>query len=95
MDPVALLVEDEGAVFHAAGGEEADVAAAGELLRRPPRRVVGRRHATHRAHDVEVVGDERFVADEQEEHALFQHGDLGNFRVRYHLRVRRSAAGRS
>ena len=29
----ALLVEDEGAVFHAASGEEADVARAGELLR--------------------------------------------------------------
>lgn len=46
-DAFALLVEDEGAVFHAAGGEEGDVARAREFLRRPlrlggrgPRRVV-------------------------------------------------------
>ena len=33
-DAFALLVEDEGAVFHTAGGEEADIPGTGELLRR-------------------------------------------------------------
>jgi hypothetical protein len=30
---------------------------------------------------VEVVGDEGFVADEEEERELFQNGDLGDFLV--------------
>ena len=32
-DAFALLVEDEGTVFHAASGKEADIPGAGELLR--------------------------------------------------------------
>lgn len=31
-DAFAFLVEDEGAIFHAGGGEEADVAVAGQFL---------------------------------------------------------------
>jgi hypothetical protein len=57
-DAVALFVEDEGAVFHAAGGEKADVTGAGEFLGRFAGVVVCGRNAADWTDDVEVVCDE-------------------------------------
>ena len=75
-DALALLVEDELAVLHAAVGEEADVAGAGEFLGRAVRGggVVcgGGGVGGGRVEDgVEVVGDELFFGEEEEEGEFF------------------------
>jgi hypothetical protein len=54
---VALLVEHESAVLHAASREEADVTVARELLRRGAGGVVGRGDAVGWTDYVEMVGD--------------------------------------
>lgn len=80
-DAFAFLVEDECALFHAACGEEADVAVAGEFLRRVARGgVVLLRHGGEGGWTdaVEVVGYEGFVGDEEEEGEFFEDGNLGH-----------------
>ena len=59
----ALLIEDEGAIFHAADGEEADVFTAGEFLRGFFDAVGGGGVVGRGGTDdvVEMVGNERFV----------------------------------
>ena len=79
---LAFLVEDEGAVFHAAGSEEADVAGAGEFLRGAAGGGVGVcgrgwSSAGDGADGVEVIGDEGFVGKDEEEGEFFEDGDLG------------------
>jgi hypothetical protein len=78
---VALLVEDERAVLHAARVEEADVAGAGQLLGRATGVVVGGWDAADGADDVEVVGYEGFVGDEEEQGEVFKDGDLADLGV--------------
>lgn len=80
-DAFALFVEDERAVFHAAGGEEADVPGAGEFLWG----VAGEGGGGGgdggeggRANGVKVVGDEGFVGDDEDEGEFFEDGNLGN-----------------
>jgi hypothetical protein len=63
-DAVALFVEDESAVLHAASGEETDVARAGEFLRCFAGVIICGGHATDWADNIKVVGDERFVGDQ-------------------------------
>lgn len=80
-DAFAFLVEDEGAVFHAPGGEEADVPRAGELLRGVAREGGGGGgHGGEGggADGVEVVRDEGFVGDDEDEGEFFEDGDLGD-----------------
>ena len=82
-DTFAFLVEDQFAVFHAAVGEEADVAGAGEFLGCSVRGggVVCRGGVVGggRVEDgVEVVGDQLFLGQEEEEGEFFQDGDLGD-----------------
>lgn len=81
-DAVALLVDDEAPVLHPARREEAHVSRSRELLRGAAHVVRGRRDAVGRADDIEVVGDERFVRDEEEEGEVFEDGDLRDARVR-------------
>lgn len=80
-DAFALFVEDERAVFHAAGGEEADVPGAGEFLWG----VAGEGGGGggdggegSGADGVEVVGDEGFVGDDEDEGEFFEDSDLGD-----------------
>jgi hypothetical protein len=89
----ALLVEEERAVLHARDREEADVLVARDLVRRRARRVVGRRHAVGRAHDVEVVRHQRLVGDEDEELELLEDGDLRDLLVRDDLLPAAGIAG--
>lgn len=81
-DAVALLVDDEAPVLHPPCCEEADVARAGEFLRGTTDVVGGRGDAVGWADDVEVVGYQRFVRDEQEEGEVFENGDLCDAWVR-------------
>ena len=78
---IALFVEDKGAVFHATRCEEADVAGAGQFLRCFAGIIVCWRNAADRAYDVEVVCDEGFVGDEEEQGKFFEDSDLGYFGV--------------
>ena len=69
-DALAFFVEYQGTVFHAACGEEADIAVTRELLRSTSRRDVGDRRRGRvtggGANRVKMIGDERFVGDEEE-----------------------------
>jgi hypothetical protein len=78
----ALFVEEERAVLHARDGEEAYVLVSRDLVRRGARRVVGRRHAARRAHDVEVVRHQRLVGDEDEELEVLDDRYLSDLLVR-------------
>ena len=78
-DAFAFFVEHEGPVFHATSGEEADIAVAGEFLRRMAGRgiVLGwDGWEGGRTDSVKMVGYQGFIGDEEEEGELFQYRDL-------------------
>lgn len=78
-EAVALLVEDERGVFHARGGEEADIAGAGELLWCAVGRVVLRRSEGGDGDDcVEWVGDDVFVGDDQAQVEVLENFNLSD-----------------
>ena len=80
-DAFAFLVEYEGAVFHAASGEEADIPVAGEFLGRMAGRgvVLGWDGGEGGRTDcVKMVGYQGFIGDEEEEGELFEYRDLGH-----------------
>ncbi len=88
-DAFALFVEDEGAVFHAPGGEEADVAGAGEFLWGVAGEGGGGGGDGGEgggADGVEMVGEEGFVGDDKDEGEFFEDGDLRYAACGYGLR---------
>ena len=80
-DAFTFFIEHEGAVFHAAGCEEADIAVAGEFLGRVACGgvVLGwDRGEGGWTDSVEMVRNQGFVGDEEEEGELFKYCDLGH-----------------
>jgi len=75
--PVSLFVEDQHAILYPSCCEEAYIAATGEFLRRTPDVVGRRRYTVYRTNNIEMVGYERFVGDEEEEGEIFEDGNLG------------------
>lgn len=86
-DPFAFLVEDQLPVFHPALGEEADVSGSGEFLGGALGGgaggvVVGGRGGAGGEDGVEMVSDEGFVGENEEEGEVFENSDLGDTRGR-------------
>ena len=84
-DAFAFLVEDQLPVFHPALGEEANVSGAGEFLGGALGGgaggiVVGGRRGAGGEDGVEMVSDEGFVGEDEEEGEVFKNSDLGDTR---------------
>jgi hypothetical protein len=74
--PVSLFIEDEHAILYPSRCEEAYVPAAGQFLRCASDVVRGWRHAVYWTNDVEMVGYESFVGDEEEKREIFEDSNL-------------------
>lgn len=81
-DPFTFFVEYQGTIFHAARGEESDVAITREFLGGAAGRDVrGRRRGRvtrDGADGIKMVGYKGFVGDEEEQGELLEDGNLGN-----------------
>ena len=72
----SFFVEHERPILHLSSREEPHVSVSRKLLRSPAGRVVRWRNATDRTNDVQVVGNENSICDDEEKAELLQDGDL-------------------
>ena len=74
---VTLFIEDEHAILYSSRCEEAYVPAAGQFLWCASNVVGRRRNTVYWTNDVEVIGYEGFVGDEEEKGEIFENSNLG------------------
>lgn len=78
MGSVFSLVEDQHAIFHATGSEEANILTPREFLRRSFGRFTNGHTASRRCNNVEMVRNQCFIGENQEEAKLLQNSNFGN-----------------